>query len=902
MSKNISDQPTAVKPIQAARDRAHGQAPPTLEAFFTAFFPSLDDRYLEIRKLPSGQQHFCTTVDEAVAACRDEQQNIYFGVCSRDSRQGKEEHAACIPALWVDMDVQDFDGDEAAIQQHIDAFELTPSVILHSGTGRHCYWLFKQPEVIVPEDRPQYRGLLLGLAMTLGGDRACRDLSRIMRVPGTWHLKHDGKTVLRAHCPLPRPVRILRWTPDQRYTPADFEPYFVEDQPQTAAVIGPKALQGTLPETFLRQLTEDEDLQAAWEGKRRPPTDSSRSGFDAMLAGMLAFRGFEDEAIATILRHYAHGKSNAATLPYLSRTIGTARQLVQAKSPPKKSTGKEDAREAQAVALVRLASQQATFFHDETATPYAYLSIENHRQIWNLGSRNFRRWLSRLLFEDQGKAPSGEAITTALNVLEAKAVFEGEQHPLYVRAAWQGDALYYDLTDPTWRAVRITAAGWSILPKPPVLFKRFTHQAAQVEPIPGGDLRRVFDFISVRAESDRLLLLVWLVAAFIPGVPHVVPILHGPQGSGKSSTFRTLRRLIDPSILETLTFPRDLNTLIQNLSHHWAPLFDNVTTLSPWLSDALCRAVTGEGFSKRQLYTDDEDQIYHFQRVIGLNGINIVATRADLLDRSILIGLERIPPTQRRTEAAMKAAFDQARPQILGGIFDTLVTAVQLKPNVTLEGLPRMADFATWGCAIAQALGYDDTAFMQAYEGNRRAQNAEVLDGHPVAAAIMSLMEDQQAWDGEPSELLKQLESIAERERIDTRAKGWPGAAHVLTRRLKEVRSNLQEAGIDLEERRTGKKRGIRLKRLENSVTSVTSVTQMDNSLENNSIPRDVCGDASKDAMAVSSPETKVASPVACRSKSIENSSKRLPSDANDANDATIQNNRMVTNLRTIEI
>ena len=215
----------------------------------------------------------------------------------------------------------------------------------------------------------------------------------------------------------------------------------------------------------------------------------------------------------------------------------------------------------------------------------------------------------------------------------------------------------------------------------------------------------------------------------------------GPRAQGN---FRTLRRLIDPSILETLTFPHDVNELVQKLSHHWAPLFDSATTLPLWLSDALCRAVTGEGFSKRALYTDDEDQIYHFQRCLGLNGINIVATRADLLDRSILIGLERIAPAGRRTKA------------------------LQIKPAVQLEHLPRMADFACWGCAIARALGYNEVDFLNAYEGNRRTQNAEVLEGYPVAAAIMGLMVRRPEWQGEPAELLQALDEVAERERINT--------------------------------------------------------------------------------------------------------------------------------------
>ena len=56
----------------------------------------------------------------------------------------------------------------------------------------------------------------------------------------------------------------------------------------------------------------------------------------------------------------------------------------------------------------------------------------------------------------------------------------------------------------------------------------------------------------------------------------------------------------------------------------------------------LCRAVTGSSFSKRALWTNDEDFYYNFKRNLGINGIDLAATKADLLDRSILMETERI--------------------------------------------------------------------------------------------------------------------------------------------------------------------------------------------------------------------------------------------------------------------
>ena len=36
---------------------------------------------------------------------------------------------------------------------------------------------------------------------------------------------------------------------------------------------------------------------------------------------------------------------------------------------------------------------------------------------------------------------------------------------------------------------------------------------------------------------------------------------------------------------------------------------------------------------------------------------------------------------------------------ILGGLLDTIVTGLRALPTVKLQHLPRMADFAMWGCA-----------------------------------------------------------------------------------------------------------------------------------------------------------------------------------------------------------
>jgi hypothetical protein len=324
-----------------------------------------------------------------------------------------------------------------------------------------------------------------------------------------------------------------------------------------------------------------------------------------------------------------------------------------------------------------------------------------------------------------------------------------------------------------------------------------------------------------------------------------------------------------------LSFPHGATELVQQLSHHWTPFYDNITSLPGWTSDMLCRAVTGEGFTKRELYSDDTDIIYQFRRCLGLNGVNVAAQNPDLLDRCILFGLERIGLSDRKTESAIWREFEKIRPGLLGAIFSTLSQAMALRDSVRLPGLPRMADFALWGCAVARVLGHTEDEFINAYEQNAKVRNEEALQASPVAAMIQELTEDEPEWEGTASDLLAKLEELAEQHRVNIKASAWPKAAHVLSRRLNEVMPNLAEVGITVAWRRDGRHRIVTIQKIpENSVTAVTTVTEVGKT----SNPRSFFDDATSGGPDEASP---LASHVGCPSGPLGKEN-----DAGDADDA----------------
>jgi energy-coupling factor transporter ATP-binding protein EcfA2 len=481
-----------------------------------------------------------------------------------------------------------------------------------------------------------------------------------------------------------------------------------------------------------------------------------------------------------------------------------------------------DKKLSQADKLVLLCqSRQPTLFTDQTGTAYARVDVAGVNQIMPLRSQVFKSWLSHLLWASEQKAPRTQAIYSALNVLIALAA-QGPKFTLYNRVAPAEDGFWIDMTDERWRAIRVTAQGWEIVENPPILFKRYSHQLPLAEPKAGGDPWKLLDFINIDPNDDatRLTLLCTAISSFIPTIPHPITCVYGHQGSGKSWLHRLLRRVIDPSTVELLTMPGDERERVQQLDHHWCCYYDNVTRLPASISDTLCRAATGGGFTKRELYTDNEDVVYSFKRCVGLNGINIAAQRGDLLDRTLLIGLLDIPRDKRKTEQQLLGDFEAAKAEILGGFLDTLVKALQLYPSVNPKGLFRMADFTRWGCAIAVALGKTAEEFIDAYEKKVNSQIEEAAHSSPVATVLLDLMELRKGWDDTPPALCTTLISHAGDLDISTRQKSWAKAPHILVRQLNELAPSLKMLGWEVN---TGARSHTTRKILTSSVRSVPS-------------------------------------------------------------------------------
>ena len=483
-----------------------------------------------------------------------------------------------------------------------------------------------------------------------------------------------------------------------------------------------------------------------------------------------------------------------------------------------------------ATRIVDLAiSSGATFWRTTEGELFATIPNEaGHEENHPLKSKAAKTWLSGLLFKAEGKAPKGSAAADALAVLESMAIYGGKVHPVYVRFAEYGDKFYLDLGGDDWRAVEIDSKGWRVIPSEdvPIKFRRSKGIMALPEPAKGGDLEDLRRVLNVPEGPPWVLVRAWLAQAVRPTGPYPVLIVDGEQGSGKSWLGRILRYVIDPNKAPLRRPPRSEHDLMIAAANSWLVVYDNLSGLPGWLGDALCVVSTGGGLSCRELYTDSEEALFDLQRPVILNGIDAITTRGDLLGRAIVLHLPRIKDEDRRTEKAILAELDRIRPSVLGAILDVISSGLRELPNVRLDSMPRMADFAEWATACEGALGLEPGEFLAAFEANRTEAEASLIGADFFATSLVEFINgSEEPFEGTAGFLLA---ALGERAGIALRGRpdGWPRTPQGAGNKIRRLAPALRAVGIEVSYRTGhGNVTLITIQRHKTTMTTKTTVS-----------------------------------------------------------------------------
>lgn len=486
--------------------------------------------------------------------------------------------------------------------------------------------------------------------------------------------------------------------------------------------------------------------------------------------------------------------------------IATAQDLgAQATSQGRKAPRQRD--------QLLAAADAFELWHSAEGVCYASCPVGGHVEHWPLESAAFKRILAGAYYDATGNAPSGQLLADGIRVLEVGALRNAEHKP-FMRIGHRGKGeVWIDLCDATWRAVRVTAEGWSVEAAPPVKFIRTATMQPMPEPEAGGMIETLRAFVNA-PDTDFQLIVGWLIAALWGrGTTFPVLAIGGEQGSGKSTVSRLLRLLTDPSAVTTTAPPKDERDLFMMANNSHVMAFDNLSKVEGWLSDAICRISTGSGFMTRKLHTDFDASWFHGSRPTLVNGIPSLTDRADLADRSLTVRLERIEADERITEATWWARWHEAWPAILGALLDALAGALSRFDGVKLKEAPRMADLSHLMAAAEPSLGWEAGTFEAAYAFNRKATNDAVFESDPIAVAIDRFMREgnrmADGWEGTATLLLFELGQLVTEE--DRHSRFWPGKPNALGNAVDRAAPVLRNRGIQVRKHHSATARLIRL-------------------------------------------------------------------------------------------
>jgi hypothetical protein len=455
------------------------------------------------------------------------------------------------------------------------------------------------------------------------------------------------------------------------------------------------------------------------------------------------------------------------------------------------------------ITVIRSQMGAATLFHTDDETAYASFDRSGRQITVPIASATFKLFVRGAAYKACGAPLSTRQLDDIVAQFETEALFDWPLLKVYHRVASADGAIHLDLADAVGNVVRITEAGWDVGTFQDVRF--VTNARTRPLPVPqrGGTLGLLRPFVNVATDEGFTLLLGFLLDVLKPHGPYCVLAIDGPQGSAKSTLTKIIKRTVDPTKPDIRSLTGKPEDLLIAAMHSRVVAADNVSGLSAQLSDVICGITTGTGYATRRYYTNLDEVYTEVCGPVILNGIDGIAERGDLADRSIHIELTSIAEEDRRDEKEFWGAYDNVLPLVLGALCDAASTALRRAPTVKLKAKPRMADTAIWVTAAEPALGLPEGTFVEAFKRNRAESLSSTAHGDMVALEILEFAQ-KHATKTIALTATQLLSRLGLQNPTRTQDRYFPKTPALLSGRIKRAKDALRALGVEIDFIRAG--------------------------------------------------------------------------------------------------
>ena len=314
---------------------------------------------------------------------------------------------------------------------------------------------------------------------------------------------------------------------------------------------------------------------------------------------------------------------------------------------------------------------------------------------------------------------------------------------MFCRVCRRDDTIFIDLCDSGHNIVKITADGWDVIRNEEIFFTRTERMRPLPIPERDGSFDGIRQIINTANEDNFVMLVGFIVSIFNTRGNMPMLLVSGEQGTGKSSAMRYIKRIVDPNVIELQGMPASKEEPFFMLRQHWLVGYDNVSNITPMMSDSLCRLTSGVSTVKKKLYTDGDEYSVSLKRPVMLNGIGLSMFRGDAASRCMMVELSPIEKADRKTEEELDEIFRTEHPKIFGAICNAISAALREK-NYRPECESRLADVERFIKQAEHGGGFpwEEGTFSTVFGKKSNDMQMDILANDIVAKAIMQMLED----------------------------------------------------------------------------------------------------------------------------------------------------------------
>jgi hypothetical protein len=316
---------------------------------------------------------------------------------------------------------------------------------------------------------------------------------------------------------------------------------------------------------------------------------------------------------------------------------------------------------------------------------------------------------------------------------------------------------------------------------------------------------------ALTCDGQKTLLVFWLLQNLFPALrrTRIIPAFLGPMGSGKTSTMRMIGTLFCGAEFDVTGLSRDReDAFVAAVSNRVIVGLDNADSRIPWLEDSLATYATGLRYRLRRLYTTNEEVSYQPRAILLLSSRDPHFRRPDVAERLLPLHFRR--PENYQAESVLFGGLIERRGQIMGELLSRAGAVADSLAGLSLPALQfRMADFASFGWAVAKAAG-QETEWLELLRKLERGQVEFASEGDSLVIVLRSIMESEGVIGPiDVGSLYKKCAALAESEALPF-AKSAQGFGRHLTnmRRVVEIELN----ATTTEERGAGNRRFVTIK------------------------------------------------------------------------------------------